>query len=251
MLHPDYTATWRDRIRMDRAFGELPAPGDPWQFRESGHGHGQSAAPPSRLSAFAAPVEPDTSYLCIVDREGNAFSATPSDGVGSVPVVPGLGFIVSGRGVQSWLDAEHPSAVAPGKRPRLTPNPGLIMKDGRLFAPYGTPGNDVQPQAMVQLAVNLIDFGLDPQTAIEAPRVASYGFPQSTHPHPYLPGRVRAEGRLPEAVLAELARRGHTVERWPEWSALAGSLCTIVVDERNGTLTGGADPRRVAYAMGW
>jgi gamma-glutamyltranspeptidase/glutathione hydrolase len=247
MLSPVYAATWRDRIRMDRAFGELPTPGNPWQFNAT---DGRSVAA-GTSSAFAAPVEPDTSYLCIVDREGNAFSATPSDGVTSVPVVPGLGFIVSGRGVQSWLDADHPSAVAPGKRPRLTPNPGLIMKDGRLFAPYGTPGNDVQPQAMVQLAVNLIDFGLDPQTAIEAPRVASYGFPQSTHPHPYLPGVVRAEGRLPDAVLEELAGRGHTIERWPAWSALAGSLCTIVVDEANGALIGGADPRRVAYAMGW
>jgi gamma-glutamyltranspeptidase/glutathione hydrolase len=248
MLHPDYAATWRDRIRMDRAFGAMPEPGDPWRFQAA---NGRSAATAGAPRAFAASVEPDTSYLCIVDREGNAFSATPSDGVTSVPVIPGLGFIVSGRGVQMWLDADHPSALAPGKRPRLTPNPGLIMRDGKLFAPYGTPGNDVQPQAMVQLAVNLIDFGLDPQTAIEAPRVASYSFPQSSHPHPYLPGTVRAEARLPGSVLAELSRRGHTVEQWPEWSALAGSLCTIVVDERHGTLTGGADPRRVAYAMGW
>ncbi len=251
MLHPEYAATWRDRIRMDRAFGEMPAPGDPWRFEGGGKAERRQGGLRGAPAAFVAPVEPDTSYLCVVDREGNAFSATPSDGVTSVPVVPGLGFIVSGRGVQSWLDAEHPSVVAPGKRPRLTPNPGLIMKEGKLFAPYGTPGNDVQPQAMVQLAVNLIDFGLDPQAAIEAPRVASYGFPQTTHPHPYLPGVVRAEERLPEPVLAELARRGHTVERWPEWSALAGSLCTIVVDEQHGTLTGGADPRRVAYAMGW
>jgi gamma-glutamyltranspeptidase/glutathione hydrolase len=248
LLHPDYAATWRERIRRDRAFGEMPAPGDPWRFQKSGT---NGAAPLGTPRSFAASVEPDTSYLCVVDAEGNAFSATPSDGVTGTPIVPGLGFIVSGRGVQSWLDADHPSAVAPGKRPRLTPNPGLIMRDGKVFAPYGTPGNDVQPQAMVQLAVNLIDFGLDPQAAIEAPRVASYGFPQSSHPHPYIPGLVSAEGRLPDAVLAELARRGHRVERWPDWSARAGSLCTIVVDSENGALTAGADPRRVAYAMGW
>ncbi len=248
MLHPDYAATWRDRINSGRAFGEMPAPGDPWRFQAAGNGVSRAPAAPR---PFAAAVEPDTSYLCVVDAEGNAFSATPSDGVTGTPIVPGLGFIVSGRGVQSWLDADHPSAIAPGKRPRLTPNPGLIMRDGHLFAPYGTPGNDVQPQAMVQFAVNVIDFGLDPQAAIEAPRVSTYGFPQTTHPHPYTPGLVRAEGRIPDDVLAELARRGHRVERWPDFSALAGSLCSIVVDRRHGTLTGGADPRRVAYAMGW
>ena len=68
-------------------------------------------------------IEPDTSYVCVVDRWGNAFSATPSDGVTGSPLVDGLGFIISSRGMQSWLDPDHPSCLAPGKRPRLTPAP--------------------------------------------------------------------------------------------------------------------------------
>src|SRR5262249_26280332 len=141
--------------------------------------------------------------------------------------------------------------LQPGKRPRLTPNPGLIMRDGKVFAPYGTPGLDVQPQAMVQVAVNLIDFGLDAQAALEAPRVATFSFPLSSHPHAYTPGVVRAEARIARPVLEELARRGHRVELWPEWEPRAGSVCTVVADQERSVLVGGADPRRNAYAIGW
>ncbi|MFN8514376.1 MAG: gamma-glutamyltransferase family protein [Chloroflexia bacterium] len=248
LLHPDYAAEWRGRIRLDRAFPGMPEPGDPRRYAGGGLAvaGGYRALVPSN-----GPVEPDTSYLCVVDEWGNVFSATPSDGGGASPIIPGLGFIVSGRGIQSWLDPEHPSAIAPRKRPRLTPSPGLIMRDGAVFAPYGTPGLDVQPQAMVQLAVNLIDFGMEPQAAIEAPRVASYSFPASSHPHPYSPGLVRAEGRLSAETLADLARRGHKVEAWGDFAAQAGALCTIVADRERGFLAGAADPRRMAYAMGW
>jgi gamma-glutamyltranspeptidase/glutathione hydrolase len=249
LLDPGYAATWRARIDRERAAPGMPEPGDPRSFATGERPAGETTVRLPQAGEAAVPA--DTSYLCVVDEQGNAFSATPSDGIGETPIVPGLGFVVSGRGVQSRLDPDHPSALAPGKRPRLTPNPGLIMRDGRVVAPYGTPGGDVQPQAMVQFAVNLIDFGMDPQAAIEAPRVATYSFPDSFHPHPYTPGRVMAEARLPAAVLDDLHRRGHGVESWPDWSAAAGSLCAVVVDRRNGALLGGADPRRVAYALGW
>ena len=249
LLSADYAATWRDRIRMDQAFQGMPDPGNAWDFQSgSANGTGRAYHAPS---AFNARVEPDTSYVCIVDEQGNSFSATPSDGVSGSPVIPGLGFIVSGRGKQSWLDPAHPSAIAPGKRPRLTPNPGMIMRDGRVFAPYGSPGSDVQPQAMVQLAVDLIDFGLEPQAAVEAPRVASYSYPRSDHPHPYAPAAVSAESRLSPDVLKELANRGHQVNPWPAYTPRAGSLCTVVVDDDHGFLIGAADPRRISYAFGW
>ena len=125
------------------------------------------------------------------------------------------------------------------------------MKEGKLFAPYGTPGNDVQPQAMVQLLVNLIDFGMEPQAAIEAPRVASFNYPRSSSPHPYSPGLVNAETRISGDVLAELGRLGHRIEPWSDWEPRAGSLCTIVVDRERGFLRGAADARRMAYAIGW
>lgn len=249
LLHPDYAASWRDRISLDRAFGSMPEPGDPWKFQDDRGSSVRGASSSPR--AFRAKVDPDTSYLCVVDEDGNAFSATPSDGVTNTPIIPGLGFIVSGRGVQSWTEDGHPSVLAPGKRPRLTPSPGLVMKDGRLFAPYGTPGNDVQPQAMLQLLVNMIDFGMEPQAAIEAPRVASFNYPRSSSPHPFSPGLVNAESRISSDVLAELTRMGHRIELWSAWEPHAGSLCTVVVDHERGMLTGAADLRRMAYAIGW
>jgi gamma-glutamyltranspeptidase/glutathione hydrolase len=248
LLSRGYAEQWRARIDPHVAAPGMPIPGDPWAFEDRLRpAHLGIEAPEAKAGSMKA----DTSYLCVVDAEGNAFSATPSDGIGESPVVPGLGFAISDRGVQSRLDPGHPSVIAPGKRPRLTPAPGLIMRGDRVFAPYGTPGGDVQPQAMVQLVTNLIDFGMDPQAAIEAPRLASYSFPESFYPFPYRPGLVLAESRIPGAVIEELRRRGHNVELWPEWSAAAGALCTIVVDEANRALLGAADPRRTAYAMGW
>jgi gamma-glutamyltranspeptidase/glutathione hydrolase len=248
LLSREYAEQWRARIDSNAATPEMPVPGDPWGFENRMR---PDRPPVDAPRAKAGAMKADTSYLCVVDAEGNAFSATPSDGIGESPVVPGLGFAISDRGVQSRLEPDHPSVIAPGKRPRLTPAPGLIMRNGRVFAPYGTPGGDVQPQAMVQLATNLIDFGMDPQAAIEAPRVASYSFPESFYPFPYRPGLMLAESRIPDGVIDDLRRRGHTIEQWPEWSAAAGALCTIVVDEANGALLGAADPRRMAYAMGW
>ena len=98
LLHPDYAAEWRGRISLDRAFPGMPEPGDPRRYA----GDGLALAGAYRAPVPSnGPVEPDTSYLCVVDEQGNVFSATPSDGGGASPIIPGLGFIVSGRGVQS------------------------------------------------------------------------------------------------------------------------------------------------------
>jgi len=248
LLSKGYADAWRRRIRTDRAAGEMPAPGDPWAYQS---GVRKPAMAAGRPRPRGGAVPPDTSYLCVLDAEGNAFSATPSDGARDTPIVPGLGFIISPRGHQSWLDPDHPSSVAPGKRPRLSPNPGLVVKDGETFMVYGSPGLDAQPQAMVQLLVNIIDHGMEAQEAIEHPRVVSYNFPSTSHPHPYSPGQLSVEGRIPETVRAELADLGHRVETWPEWTPKAGALCAVVRNSAERTLAGGADPRRLAYAVGW
>jgi gamma-glutamyltranspeptidase/glutathione hydrolase len=185
-----------------------------------------------------------------VDRWGNAFSATPSDGVTGSPLVEGLGFIISSRGMQSWLDPDHPSCLAPGKRPRLTPAPGLVLKDGRLFMPYGTPGNDMQPQAMVQFLVNVIDYQMNQQQAADAPRCATFSFPRSSDPHPYIPGLCHLEARVDPSIPEALLRMGHKLRVWPAWTKAAGSLGAIQVDYEHGVLHGAADPRRMAYAIG-
>src|SRR6202008_2917413 len=108
--------------------------------------------------AWRAP-ELDTSYACVIDRDGNVFSATPSDGSYNAPVVPGLGIIPSSRGSQNWGDPDHPSGVAPGKRPRLTPNPAIAIQPGKMKMPFGTPGGDVHTQAIRQVFLNIHRFG--------------------------------------------------------------------------------------------
>jgi gamma-glutamyltranspeptidase / glutathione hydrolase len=155
---------------------------------------------------------------------------------------------VSPRGSQGWLDPEHPSAVAPGKRPRLTPAPAMAFTGGRLLMPFGTPGGDVQQQAMLQVFLNTTIFGMDPQVAIEAPRVASRSHPDSFWPHAVAPGKMEAERRIPRQTLDALAAMGHRVAEWPEWEWRAGAVCAVKVGAE-GTRWAGADPRRGCHAI--
>ncbi|MGG5808002.1 gamma-glutamyltransferase family protein [Falsiroseomonas sp. CW058] len=210
---------------------------------------GRGTALPPASAAALPKVEADTSYVAVVDRWGNAFSATPSDGSWNIPVIPGTGLVVSGRGSQSRPDPAHPAGVAPGKRPRLTPNPAMVVtRDGGVM-PFGTPGGDVQIQAMLQVMLNILHFGMEVQEAIEAPRVASYSFPSSFAPYEYFPGRLAVEGRIPQATRDALAALGHGVKDWPDWTWLAGSVEVVLSDPAAGLIRAGADPRRPAYAI--
>ncbi|HVB14922.1 MAG TPA: gamma-glutamyltransferase family protein [Stellaceae bacterium] len=245
LMSSEYAAERRKLIRPDQAWPEMPPPGE----LGAPVGFGEQRLRASAPNPFP---EPDTSYVCVADRWGNIFSATPSDGSYGSPVVPGVGFIPSNRGSQSRPDPRHPAGVAPGRRPRLTPNPALAIRgDGAEFLPFGTPGGDVQTQAMLQVLLNIFVHGQDVQAAIESPRFASYSYPSSFAPYDYYPGRLSIEGRFPPAVIDELARRGHKIERWPEWHWLAGAVCAIKTDPKRGVMEAGADPRRAAYALGW
>lgn len=237
LLSKSYAAERRARIDMAKAFGEMTEPGGAGSLTEA--------------ARTMSPAQADTSYVCAIDEEGNAFSATPSDGIGSTPIVPGLGLICSGRGSQSWLDPDHPSSLHPGKRPRLTPNPAMAFTDGKLLMPFGTPGGDMQPQAMLQTFLNITVFGMDVQQAIEAPRFGSFSYPDSFYPHEYRPGRLNLEGRIAREVGENLAGRGHDIEWWPDWTRVAGNVCAIRVDHERETLEAGADARAEAYAAGW
>jgi gamma-glutamyltranspeptidase/glutathione hydrolase len=246
LLSNVYTRARRAAIDPSRAFAEMPPAGD-----LSNGGNTLDAAATVAAPPVVGEQEYDTSYTCVVDRWGNAFSATPSDALFHTPIVPGLGIIMSGRGSQSWLEPDHASRVEPWKRPRLTPNPSMAFRDGKLFMPFGCPGGDAQPQAMVQLFLNIVEFGMDAQQAIEAPRFTSSNFPNSFWPHTYLPGRLNIEGRIPPEVRDDLAGRGHDVAVRNDWEPMSmGVLSAIVVDHESGVLTGGADPRRDTYAIG-
>ncbi|MFH1604787.1 MAG: gamma-glutamyltransferase [Pseudomonadota bacterium] len=224
-------------IRREQAMADMPPPD-------------KGAAEPIAASRADLPrVEADTSYVCVVDKWGNALSATPSDGSWSSPIVPGLGIVPSTRGSQSRPDPRHPAGVAPGKRPRLTPNPAMLVTSAGGVMPFGSPGGDVQIQAMLQVLLNVMHFGMEAQIAVEAPRAATYSFPSSFAPFDHFPGRIALEGRIAPEVRAELARRGHEIQDWADWAGLAGSVELIKSDPASGCLAAGADPRRTAYAI--
>ncbi len=245
LLSKAYADVRRALIREDRAWPSMPAAGDTDAMAALRNGATASAP-----RAAGSPGSLDTSYVAVVDAEGNGFSATPSDPNVDSPVVPGVGCVVSPRGSQGWLVPGHPSEVAPGKRPRLTPAPAMAFKGGRLFMPFGTPGGDVQQQAMLQVFLNITAYGMSPQQAVEAPRVATRSFPDSFWPHPDFPGRLDCERGISAETRAALGDLGHLVEERPDGDWRSGAVCAVVVGA-DGTLMAAADPRRGAHAIGW
>ena len=258
LLSKDYARARAEAIDMGRAAPDMPDPGDPWPHHPEPRS--ERGPLPHAVAVSAKRVEPaewraDTAYACVVDEEGNTFSTTPSDAVMDGPVgsppIPGLGFAISARGTQSWLDPDHPSSLEPGKRPRLTPNPALVLRDGKPHMAIGCPGGDAQVQGMLQVFLNMVEFGMEPQAAIDAPRVCSRSFPNSFWPHESRPGEAIAESRIPDEVQRELAGRGHVIEDGGEWSGQVSRVSTIRVDPGSGMRVGGADSRGPGYALGW
>ena len=244
MLSAEYAATQRARIDTAKAFGALPAPGRP-------PGTSRVAFVPL-LSSYPTAVPGtalDTIYCCVVDADGNAYSATLSDNARDTPVIPSLGGTVSSRGAQGRLEAGHPAEVRPGKRPRLTPAPALALSDGEFVMGFGTPGGDVQTQAMLQVYLNVTEFGMTVQQAIEEPRFGTFIFPNSFSPHAI--GKFNVESRVPDSTLAALKNLGHPVQSWSALTPAAGAVCAIRRDPETGWLHAGADPRREAYAIAW
>lgn len=244
MLSAEYAATQRARIDTGRAFGALPTPGKP-------PGATRDAFVPV-LSSYPAATPGaalDTIYCCVVDADGNAYSATLSDNARDTPVIPSLGGTISSRGAQGRLEAGHPAEVRPGKRPRLTPTPALALLDGEFSMGFGTPGGDVQTQAMLQVYLNISEFGMTVQQAIEQPRFGTFLFPNSFSPHAI--GKFNVESRLPQDTIAALKNLGHAVQLWSDLTPAAGAVCAIRRDAETGWLHAGADPRREAYAIVW
>lgn len=250
LLSDSRIAARADAIKRDTAMPDMPPPlGDePLGTEWLADYYRRFEATRSEAPVPQAAVR-DTTYLCVIDRWGNAISATPSDGNWAAPIVPGTGLMISTRGVQSRTDPRHPAGLAPGKRPRLTPNPAMAVRnDGSVFT-FGTPEGDMQPQAMLQVFLNVFHFGMDLQPAIEAPRFATFSFPNSFQPPEHLPAQLNAEERIPEETLRELERRGHKIFRWPAYTRKASAVEAIFLDKQTGFLRAGADPRQPAYAV--
>ena len=204
----------------------------------------------------ARPWGAGTTHVDAADRQGNLIAITPSGAwLRSSPVVEALGFPLGTRMQTFFLDERHPNALAPRKRPRTTLTPSLaVTRDGSWIA-FGTQGGDQQDQWTLQFFLNLVEFQMDLQQAIEAPRYSCMHFPSSFYPHESSPGLLRLESRIDERVRAELAERGHKVEMRPPWSD--GNVLAVSLDGAGGRLAAGADPRgqmtalMPAQAIGW
>tara|TARA_R110000787_G_scaffold143488_1_gene257160 strand:+ start:49747 stop:51504 length:1758 start_codon:yes stop_codon:yes gene_type:complete len=258
LLDESYLAARRGLINPAKAFGKMPPAGNPHTGEAiltvaSGQGSSGttgSGDPHHTLPLVQDPASADTSYVAVIDRFGNMFSATPSDTSADTEVIPGTGLCPSSRGSQSRGTASSLNAVAPGKRPRLTPNPAMAIKDGKPLMAFGTPGGDVQIQAMIQVYLNRFVHGMDIQQAIEAPRFASYNYPSSFAPNSYHPGLLMIENSLHETIAEDLNGRGHKVECWQDGTWKAGGVLAVVRDPDSGEIQAGADPRRAGTAWG-
>ena len=192
----------------------------------------------------------DTVHVDVVDRWGNMVSAMPSGGwLHSSPIIPELGFPLGTRLQMAWLEDGLPNTLAPGKRPRTTLSPTLVMKGREPVMAFGSPGGDQQDQWQLHFFLNWVLGGMNLQEAIDAPAFNSTHFPSSFYPHEHQLGVILIEQRVGEDVLSELRSRGHRVGRAGDWEI--GRLCAVSRDPDTGMLHAGANPRGMqGYAVG-
>lgn len=247
LLSKDYASMRRRLIDEQRASLDQ-RPGDPANMKPL-------LASATTLSYNAEPLPEilkanDTTCVNVIDKDGNMFSATPS-GAWLPAVVAGDTGVLMGQRLQSALtDPNSPNVVAPGKRPRITLTPTLILKDGQPFMILSTPGGDNQDQALLQVLLNVIEFGMNPQEAVEAPRFDTQHYVSSFDNHEFLPGVLNLEGRFSADVFSQLTTRGHKIKVQTAWGT--GSSPTVIMyDVKSGVISGGADPRRGRYAVAW
>jgi len=245
LLSRKYAELRRSLIDPKRASMDL-RPGDPVAMRPLRHTNG----------AEARSWGPGTIHVTAADGRGNMVACTASGGwIPSSPVIDTLGFPLGSRMQTFYLDENHANALHPGKRPRTTLTPSVATRNGEPFLSFGTPGGDQQDQWTLQFFLNLVDFGMEVQEAIEMPRFSTAHYASTFYPHNVLPGVLRMEERIDESVAAQLADRGHKVEVRPPWCE--GHVLGIRFDPQRRLLVGGADPRgqlavvMAAQAIGW
>jgi len=249
LLSKEYAALRRGLISPGKALAEYP-PGDPRKMLAVSENH-QFSGNASVLESVGGDAD-GTTYLATVDSAGNMVSVTPSSfaGLAQGMVLGDTGILINCRGCYFWLDADNPNSLAPHKRPRTTPCTFIILKDGQPFMTLGTPGGDSQPQCNLQVFNNMVDFGMNVQEAVEAPRFCGYSFPQSPWPHRNYPNRLEIEGRVSQELLDALGDLGHQMDVVDPWGIRNG-FAPIIVDIESGVYHGGADPRKESVMLGW
>jgi gamma-glutamyltranspeptidase/glutathione hydrolase len=252
LLSKEYAAVRRALIDPDKAIsGEAPA-GNPRQIgsappQRMGYASGGTAVP----AVSSEPGEDGhTTYLTVVDKDRNMVSLTSSllSLFGSGHVVEGAGFMLNNRMAYYGLDEDDVNGLEPGKRVRQTINPAMALKDGKPYMAFGTPGADTQPQAQLQFFMNVVEFGMNVQQALEQSSIVSTGFKSSYYPHEAA-GTLQVPANLPKHVADELALMGHKLDVRNVRGV--GSVKAIIIHPKTGVLMGGVSPTRDSYVMAY
>jgi len=230
LISKEYAKERADLIDMRKRLS-IYAPGDPWKYEKEVYSYEPKPYFLSELKGLSEDSEKDhckverngryydltgnmglTSYVCASDRSGLTVSATPSNfqNFGSAIVVEPFGFPINNRASYFWLEESHTNSLRPLKRPRNTITPSLALKDGKPYLAYGTPGADQQCQALFQILINIVDFGMSIQEAIDAPIWSSRSFPLSYGDHTVEEGAICIDARTSE-VVEGLKERGWKV----------------------------------------
>jgi gamma-glutamyltranspeptidase/glutathione hydrolase len=245
----DYARLRAGLIERDRAFQDMPPWGDPVAMRAVAEDSPRSFTTTAVRSGDS--LSRDTSSLNVMDAEGNLFVMTESDGHLNTPMIPGWGFGLGARMLQFNLDPRLANVMAPGKRPRNTNSPILVMKDGRPFLGLSTPGGDQQVQSLLQVFLNVVLWGLPPEHALDQPRFGSYNFPGTGSEVNLNPGRLSVEGRIPETTVEKLRTLGHDVQPWGLWDYRACAPTVTYRDAETGVMIAAGDVRRETSSMAY
>lgn len=192
----------------------------------------------SRANSWNGVEHKDTTYLSVVDEDRNAISFINSlfRGFGSCIMAPESGVILHNRGISFRIDPAHANRIEPGKRPMHTIIPGMVMKGDKAVMPFGVMGGHYQSVGHTHFLMHMFDYAMDPQQAAETPR------------HFYFDGELALEPRIGEDVAEDLRGRGHNVTRT---ASPHGGCQAIWIDDENGVLVGGSDPRKDGLALGY
>lgn len=251
LLSKAYARDRQGLIDLRRASQEQ-RPGNPAPFDAQTTAPAAAAVDP-HVHRAGEPVESgDTTAIEIVDRDGNLFSATPSSGwlLGGAFVAGDTGVPMSNRMQAFRLEPDSPNIVAPGKRPRTTLTPTIVTRDGAPVLAIGTPGGDSQDQQILQVLVNMIDFGLPLQAAVDSARFNTLSIQSSFGDHRIQPGVLEVERGIAESVRGDLEARGHRLRLYPI-AAYPTGIVAAGVDPVTGRLRGAADVRRERSVTAW
>ena len=252
LISKDYARERAGLIDPQRAAYDV-RPGDPWRHQQRQR-QGLAAA-----RSGAGQEREDTTCFAVADRWGNAVCQLQSiqSAWGSSLIAGDTGILLNNRMTYWHLEEDHVDCLQPGKRVRHTMNPVMVFEgdqnggNGKLKLVLGTPGADTQVQSNLQIISHVLDFGMTPAEAVEAPRWKNNQSPtESNIPH-VCEDELLMEGRFPPETMEDLRRRGHNVRALENWDGVVGREMIIQVDTETGALQGAADPRYDGYAVGW